>query len=553
MNSTDNVDTVKSRIILNNGYLLKLLHEHMPSLQVYGSNKKNKIRWNSLAFLIKLIDYQLSHSFDDGTFELSQEEKRKEYLYSDEFSDYLHLHFYESIYEKKIKVRNYSFREHFKNIIYKCTNYILENDFNKLFEKYSINTSEPKLIKYYPDIKFSNSLFYDEFDFNMEQHTLTYGNGGDNLTEKFKKTRYFDSMKKSNVCLTTKKDARKIYSYSQRNYEALEKCDKDVLTLDFKKARIKIKKNNTKAKLEKYINTNLILDTEKLKEIIKNIIKLEPDNIFNVFPIINILNRFSEGDNYILYEVGNFRYLSKKELNNKINFQAIKKEYRKYIFVNQYDYDINAGAPTLLYQYIKRVLADENIKLEYLERYIENRNIVRDESARLLKEKYPDERIRDFKKEVKAFITAALYGSNILNKESKVEMRLLDRDYLYDNYEEFRNLIGDVKKLFKYYEEYLEPFFEKNHSIEMPNGNIELFEIKDEKRIKKKLASVVSGFYFSLETQILKLVYDNYKEHISLLIHDGFIARIDIDTDVLEKLVKDNLGYDVKYEKKQLL
>lgn len=56
-----------------------------------------------------------------------------------------------------------------------------------------------------------------------------------------------------------------------------------------------------------------------------------------------------------------------------------------------------------------------------------------------------------------------------------------------------------------------------------------------------------------MESQILKLIYDNYKEDISLLMHDGFIARIDIDTNILEKLVIDNLGYKVIYEKEKLI
>ena len=71
-------------------------------------------------------------------------------------------------------------------------------------------------------------------------------------------------------------------------------------------------------------------------------------NTFDIFPLINILKNFENGTNYILYEQSNFRYYTNLKLNNVVNFQAIKKEYRKYIFNGQFDYDINAAAPTLL-------------------------------------------------------------------------------------------------------------------------------------------------------------------------------------------------------------
>lgn len=540
-------------IVLDNGYLIKLLHEHIPSLQLYGKDKRtDKVKWNSLAQFLKLIDYQLSHSLYTGEFELSQDTKRKKYSYNKYFSEYLHLHFYESDYIKEVKPRDYYIREFFKEIIYRCTKFILENKSDELFCQYEINISNPKISNYYPNIKFSDSLFYDELTLDLGQFSLEDITVGDNLPEKFKKIKWFDKLKTSSVILTQKKDVRQIYGYPQRKYETLEKGNKEVFTFDFVKSRKKIKKNNTKDKLNKYLHTNLILDTDLLKDIIINIINTNKDNIFLVFLIIIILNKFSKGDNYILYDVSKFRYLSKLELNNNINLQTIKKEYRKYIFINQYDYDINAGAPTLLYQYIKKQLPNENIQLQYLEKYIANRNIVRDEAIKLLKAKYPEETKRNFKNEVKALITAALYGSNILNTRSKVEMRLKDREYLHDEYLEFRNLIEDVEKLFQYYEEYLKPFFKEQDFIEMQNGKIELFEIEDGKKRRKKIASIASEFYFSLESQILKLIYDNYKEHISLLMHDGFIARIDIDTNILEKLVYDNLGYYVKYEKEKL-
>lgn len=541
-------------IILNNGYLIQLLHEHIPSLQLFGKNLKNKKKWKALGGILKLIDYQLSHSLNGHYFELSQKDKRENHYYNDYFSEYLYLIFYETTYIKKEKARDYHYREYFKEILYKCMRFIIENDkFDKLFETYTINLKEPKKSKYYPNIKFSESLFYDEKSLDFEQTLSTdYENADYSKPEKFKNTKYFNFMKKAPVHLTEKKDVRKIYRYSQRKYEGLQKCEDIIFTFDFKTCRKKIKKNNQAYKLDKHLHTNLILDNESLKKGILNLEIKSIDDIFIKFILIRIIKEFNFGDNYILYEVSNFRYLSKRELNS-INFQSMKKEYRKFIFTNQYDYDINAGAPTLLYQYIQQKLPDENIKLESLEKYIANRNIIREEAARLLEEKCSGKDTEKFKKQVKEVITAALYGSDILNKKSNLKMTHYNRKYLYENYLEFRNLIDDVTKLFAYYKKYLQPFYKKGDFIQMPNGNIELYTFEDGKKTKKGLASVVSGFYFSMESQILKLIYDNYKEDISLLMHDGFIARIDIDTNILEKLVIDNLGYKVIYEKEKLI
>ena len=296
--------------------------------------------------------------------------------------------------------------------------------------------------------------------------------------------------------------------------------------------------------LNKYINTNVVVDTDNLKNIIKMFIKTQK-NTFDIFPLINILKNFENGTNYILYEQSNFRYYTNLKLNNVVNFQAIKKEYRKYIFNGQFDYDINAAAPTLLYQYIKKLFPKKKIKLEYLEKYIEDRNTVRNECVKLL-EKHNKNNSKDFKKEVKEVITSALYGSKLKNRVSGVAMSVSNREFLYDNNLEFRNLIDDITKLFKLYKSYIHKNHKNDKFIDMENGKIELYE--NDK--KKKLSTIVSGFYFSLESKILiDVIYKNYKEDLSLMIHDGFIARKNIDTKELEELVLKETGFVVKYSK----
>ena len=147
---------------------------------------------------------------------------------------------------------------------------------------------------------------------------------------------------------------------------------------------------------------------------------------------------------------------------------------------------------------------------------------------------------------MKEVITSALYGTKLKNRVSGVAMSVSNREFLYDNNLEFRNLIDDITKLFKLYKSYIHKNHKNDKSIDMKNGKIELYE--NDK--KKKLSTIVSGFYFSLESKILiDVIYKNYKEDLSLMIHDGFIARKNIDTKELEELVFKETGFVVKYSK----
>lgn len=537
-----------NKIILNNGYLIKLLHEHIPTLQLLDTNKEKKYQWIALYNILKYLDKQLSNIMEDK-HELSKKTKEEEYAYNDYFAEYLFLNFHESTYKKEVKPREYFLRIFLENAIIECIKLINDKkDISELFETYEIDISTPKIVPYYKDIEFSSSIFYDK-DFQKEEELSLISPAlqvsGAKIKEYYKENNYFKSLGSKPIKLTHKSDVKEIYNYTKRQYDKLEKySDKEVYTFEFKKSRKKTKTTKTKRQLNKYINTNVVLDTDNLRNIIDMFIKTQK-NPFDIFPLINILKNFENGTNYILYEQSNFRYYTNIKLNNVVNFQAIKKEYRKYIFNGQFDYDINAAAPTLLYQYIKKLLPKKKIKLEYLEKYIEDRNTVRNECVKLLKEQNKST-FKDFKKEVKEVITSVLYGSKLENIKSEVSMSVSNRKFLYDNNLEFKNLIDDITELFKLYKSYIDKNHKNDKFINMPNGKIELYE--NNKR--KKLSTTVSGFYFSLESQILlDVIYKNYKEDLSLMIHDGFIARKDIDTKELEELVLKETGFVVKYSK----
>ena len=132
-------------------------------------------------------------------------------------------------------------------------------------------------------------------------------------------------------------------------------------------------------------------------------------------------------------------------------------------------------------------------------------------------------------------------------------MNYSNRKYLYDNFDEFRDLVEDVKLLFKYYKEYIEKLKKesiKEDFIEIEKGIfIETKKNDNGKIVNKKENSIISEIYFYLESKILKLVYENYKEDISLLIHDGFICRKYLELEELQNLIKEKLGYEVKYSR----
>ncbi|MCT7575435.1 hypothetical protein N5U00_08845 [Aliarcobacter butzleri] len=368
------------------------------------------------------------------------------------------------------------------------------------------------------------------------------------------KKEIFLKMEKANVYLPDKIFVKEIYNYSKIKYENLKKTDKKFPFYTFTKSRKKIKQTQSTADLKKYISTNIKINKESIEKLIKECLEdVVNDRYLYIFGLINLLRQYKEGTNSILYEEKKFRLYSSKRLNFGVNFQSIKSSLRKIIFQGQYDYDINAGAPTLLYQFIKQKYTSENIELQYLESYIKNRKILRIRCAEILAEKNKSNNIEKFEKQTKETFTALLYGSNVLSPKSKLSMSYSNRKYLYDNFDEFRDLVEDVKLLFKYYKEYIEKLkieSTKEDSIEIEKGIfIETKKIDNGKIVNKKENSIVSEIYFYLESKILKLVYENYKEDISLLIHDGFVCRKYLELEELQNLVKEKLGYEVKYSR----
>ena len=552
----------RERKDLKNGYIIEQLYKHyLPMQRTYTEKKKEekkkrrgddeKARRNFFFFL----DDYLLNMIENNSLAITQKRIRERYEFGDYFRKRLEIIFEVTRYDKnKKKSREYILRETSKHIIYELLKVIVQKDktdeLNNIYE-----VSEHTTDKEYYSIPFNESKLYKKDVFE----NLAYYDIDENVCENrdlsiLGKKEIFLKMEKANVYLPDKIFVKEIYNYSKIKYENLKKTDKKFPFYTFTKSRKIIKQTQSTADLKKYISTNIKINEESIEKLIKECLEdVVNDRYLYIFGLINLLRQYKEGTNSILYEEKKFRLYSSKRLNFGVNFQSIKSNLRKIIFQGQYDYDINAGAPTLLYQFIKQKYTSENIELQYLESYIKNRKILRKRCAEILAEKNKSKDTKEFEKQTKETFTALLYGSNVLSPKSKLSMNYSNRKYLYDNFDEFRDLVEDVKLLFKYYKEYIEKLkieSTKEDFIEIEKGIfIETKKNDNGKIVNKKENSIISEIYFYLESKILKLVYENYKEDISLLIHDGFVCRKYLELEELQNLVKEKLGYEVKYSR----
>lgn len=548
---------VEEWIYLKNGFIIKFLYENVPTFQLIKSKDsgKYKHRLNSLLDFIIMFDERilLSEETDEINISLSQKKKKENYSYNDDFSLYLNLNFYEGTYIKKEKARRYRLKYFISNIVFKYIDYLLENDFEELFTQYKINKNAYENT-YYKGVKFNKFKFFSNEDLDYEQFYLTKDNQISNEnTNKFLKNKV-DYNEISEIAIVKMTNSRKyirtFYDYSERKTNEFEKIGK-TYTFDIEKNyKFRFKKNESKSALKKYKHTKIDIDIPALIASLKQLTK--NNQLLWIIKIINFMKYYRNNDNFILYDSSSFRWQSNSSLNYGINLQSYSSKLRKIIFQGNYDYDIQAGAPTLLYQYMKKV-SKEQIKLIYLENYIKDRESIRKLCAKKLAKN--DNEFEKKYVQIKEVITACLYGGQITNSHSQIELPLIERELLLNEVDEFKNLTNDIADLFKYYKKYIQnEFINKGKKIiKMPNGNIELFEKTEDGKLKQRnLKSVVTSIYFSLESQILELMYNRYKDDILLLIHDGFIAKMNIEIVELENMVKKELGYEVRYEKDYL-
>lgn len=548
---------------LKNGYIIKGLHEQLPMMQKLIRLKDNKVsyqrvgdRANGLRDFLLFFDYVLTHRIEYKYCDFSETQNwiRRNFQFGEFFRLYLEVNFRISEYVKKErKARKYEMWDILKDALYEMVQIIYkegkEKELSKIYE-----ISKPIKINEYYRLPFSESIFYHKETLEIIDESFNEVHGIVNPDIKLLNKKPFKNIHKSKLNFTQKKDVRSIYSLSKREYDSLSKVKgNDFYTFDFTKSRTTIKQKQNNSILKKYVNTKVTLNNQAIKKTIEEY-RTHRDNFIYIFSFFNLLKHYEKGDNHIVYTQKKFRLYSTNELNFGINFQSIPSIFRSVIFKGQYDYDINAGAPTLLYQYIKKKLPFENIELKYLDGYIKDRKLLRKKCAEVLSEKFGKSK-KEYIKGVKQIITAMFYGSNLIysGEDDKYEIKYYKRKYLLENVDEFKGLYDDAKELFKYFKSYINSLKVTNRKYELEEKvYIDKYELIKGKEEEKKINSIVCEIYFYLESKILLLMYETYKEDISLLIHDGFICRKDIEVEELEKLVKEKFDYDVKYSKDRL-
>jgi len=227
---------------------------------------------------------------------------------------------------------------------------------------------------------------------------------------------------------------------------------------------------------------------------------------------------------------GNFTY------NDKSNrlwhpLQRYRKEYRTQILGNAgylYDYDIECCAPSLIHQYAQHLGMDEY--LFALRRYLNDRTQVREEISKEIE--LPIQAIKE--------IINALFAGAVISKNTESDIyHILNGDiarieYLKQN-EFLKELVSNIKICWSY----IRPQMQKRTRL-----------INGKERLLPLNARQKWNVYFELERLVLNSVrtYLDNNSYRYFLMHDGWSCNREIDRDELENYVRDNTGYEIKFD-----
>lgn len=365
----------------------------------------------------------------------------------------------------------------------------------------------------------NNSLSYVIIEENEYYHTTLY-NTPNNLWVKNK----FFALKQNNI--------------SRRNEEKLLKKEATIL----KSFKIKDKQMLEFHIPKGYFKYPLIINSIYLKNLI---LKKEVNYLDKMFYMrLLTINSIYPYAVYKQLDTGRLQTIS--NINNNyyivlMNYQGIKKTYRKNIFKEMYEYDISTSAPTILLQlYKKHFPADD--PLNSINNYIKNKKECREYWASLIKE---DNSV----KKVKSILTALFFGANIkFYRSNKIKSIMTDENFriLLSN-KDFSSLVDDVKKLFssltrKYCHRRKNL---NNYVVKNMAGINRKFNLSEKNR-------AIAHIYQGIEITILKAIQEKYADSICLMIHDAIITRDKLDTSELSRLAFEATEYEVIFEEDRL-
>jgi hypothetical protein len=229
----------------------------------------------------------------------------------------------------------------------------------------------------------------------------------------------------------------------------------------------------------------------------------------------------------------------------KFHLQSIKKDVREFLLRDYHSYDVESAAPVILSQVYARITGKEVPKsIQY---YIDNKSAFRVALALFLKKDIDT---------AKSIFTMLFFGSKA-RKYVHPEMAIVKllgkkryRRLLKNRY--FIPLVRDVEMMFKVIGDY----YKEHHSVRVGKKWI----IKNDKGREIVLdkwdnGKVVAHVYQGIESTILDTCIDYYKSKHDdasyLLIHDGFYALHELDTDDLEKCIFNETGFRIDYKPRQ--
>ena len=226
-------------------------------------------------------------------------------------------------------------------------------------------------------------------------------------------------------------------------------------------------------------------------------------------------------------DTGDFIYTEKSDrFFNPLQYQP-RRVKRPVMTANgyNYNYDIECCAPTLLYQYARRLAARDGVLLElpYIELYLQDRTYVRDELS--IKHNLSTDVI-------KQIITSVFQGAQLgLNHRTRLYQLLGGNFYVIqklktDDY--ISNLLLELKTMWSYI------------TTDMKLSS-------NKKRINGRDKA---GKYRELEKEVMAVINRELKrtKNKFLLEHDGWISKEICDVDYIRVLVKNKTGYQIKID-----
>lgn len=260
--------------------------------------------------------------------------------------------------------------------------------------------------------------------------------------------------------------------------------------------------------------------------------KMDNNNISPItYPIVSevgydqyVVKKFVEKEYQNELKSGDFDYDFKS---NRYwhGLQSIKTQYRTSILSDygyQYNYDIEACAPTLLLQHSRKLGND--LWLPNLDNYLNNKRKIRHELA-----VEADLTL----KQVKILINALFCGARLGNNKQFAISQLLKHDKAKIEYLKQHPFISELRNEIKTVWEYITPHLTRK-SV---NG-----------RLKPISSRQKWGVYFQLECDVITSIkkYIKEKQLKCFLEHDGWVCEQELDQQELLEWVRQQTGYEIR-------